>query len=82
MLGLDHFIAEARTIGNVDFQVLLLLFLVFVEEFVVRVQTGFTFGLTCLRCHAHPLEFSLQSLATLGSHFFFLLHALRLLLKP
>ena len=82
MLGLDHFIAEARTIGNVDFQVLLLLFLVFVEEFVVRVQTRFSLGLTCFRSHAHPLEFALQCLATLGGHFLFLLHALRFLLEP
>ena len=82
MLGFDHLVAETRTVGDVDFEVLFLLLLVFVEEFVVRVQTRLTFGLTCLRCHAHPLEFSLQSLATLGSHFFFLLHALRLLLKP
>ena len=39
------------------------LLLVFVEELVVGVESGFALGLTGLGCHAHPLKFTLEGLA-------------------
>ena len=82
MLGLDHLVAQTWTVGNEDFQLLFLLLYVFVKQFVVRVQTGLTLGLTCLGSHAHPLQFALQCLASFAGRLLLLLHAARLLLQP
>ena len=51
-----HLLQLGKDLG---FQLLFLLLYVFVEQFVVRVQTGLTLGLTCLGSHAHPLQLAL-----------------------
>ncbi len=65
MAGFDYLVAEARTVGDEDFEAFLALALVFVEQFVIAVETGFAFGLTGLGSHAHPFELALKGLAAL-----------------
>ena len=65
MLGLDHLIAQTRTVGDEDLKLLLLLLLLFIQHHLIGVQTGLTFGMTGLRCHTHPLQLALQRLAAL-----------------
>ena len=81
-LRFNHIVAQAWTVWNEDFKVLLFFLLVFVEKSVVGVQTRFTLGLTCLWSHAHPFQLSLKSFAALACCLFLLSHALRLLVEP
>ena len=81
-VGLDDLVAEARAVGDEDFEALLLLFLVFVEQLVVAVETGLTLCLTRLGCHAHPFELALEGLAALRGLLLLLGHALGLLVEP
>ena len=78
----DYFVAQAWAIRYEDFEFLLLLLLVFVQQLVVRVQTRLTLRLTRLRSHAHPFQLTLERLAALAGHFLFLLHAFALLFEP
>ena len=51
-------------------------------QFLVRRQTCFTFGLTGLGGHAHPLEFAFKSTAAVLVAFFFAGDAFLFLFKP
>ena len=82
MLRLNHLVAQARAVGNEDFQLLLLLLHILVEQLVVRVQTGLSFGLTSLGGHAHPLQLALQRLTALAGRLLLHLHTLGLLFQP
>ena len=80
--SLDYLVAEARPVGDEDFQLLLALFLVFVEQAVVARETCLALGLARLRCHAHPFQLALQRLAALGGLLLLLCEAFRLLVEP
>ena len=67
MRGDDDLVAQTRTVGDVDLQFLLFLFLFFVEHLIIGVQTGLTLGVTGFRCHTHPLQLTLQRLTALRS---------------
>ena len=82
VLRLDHLVAEARAVGDEDFELRLALLLILVEEGFVRVQTGLTLGLTRLGGHANPLQLALERLATFAGLLLFLGHALGLLVEP
>ena len=82
MLGFDDLVAKTWTIGNEDFEFLLLLLLLLVEHSVVGVQTSLSLCLTSLRCHSHPFQLSFECLATFGSSLLFLSHTLGLLVEP
>ena len=64
-LSLNHLIAKTRTVGDEYLEFLLFLLDILVDQLIIRVQTGLTLSLTCLRSHTHPLQLTLQSLATL-----------------
>ena len=82
MLGFDNLVSQTRTVRNKDFQLFFLLLHIFVQEFVVRIQTSLTLGLTSLWSHANPFKLAFESLATLAGCLFLLSHALGLLVKP
>ena len=64
-VGFDDFVAEAGAVGDEYLEAFLALFLVFVEELVVGVESGLALGLTGLGGHAHPFELALEGLAAL-----------------
>ena len=82
MLGLYHLVAQTRTVGDEYFQFLLFLFHILVQQLVVRVQTGFTLGLTCLGGHAYPLQLTFQRLPAFAGRLLLHLHPFRLLFQP
>ena len=82
VLRFDDLIAQTRSVGNVDFEVLLLFLLVFVEQAVVAVEAGFSLGLAGFWSHPYPFQLAFEGLATLRGHLFFLFHALGLLFEP
>ena len=51
-------------------------------QFLISRQTCFTFGLTSLGGHAHPLEFAFKSTAAVLVAFFFAGDAFLFLFKP
>ena len=65
MLRFNHLVAQTRSVGNEYFELLLLLFLLFVEHRLVAVQTGLSLGVARLRSHAHPFQFAFERLAAL-----------------
>ena len=65
VMGLNDLVAQTRTVGDEYLKFLLLGLNVLIHQFVVRVQTGLTLGLTSLRRHTHPLQLTLQGLAAL-----------------
>ena len=81
-VSLDDLVAQARTVGNEDFQLLLTFLLLFVQHLVVGVQASFSLCLTGFRRHTHPFQLSFQCLPALRSHFLLHLHAFCLLLEP
>ena len=82
MLSLDNFVAQAWSVRNKDFKLLLAFLLLLVEHLLIRVKTSLTLCLTSLRSHAYPFELSLKCLLTLRSRLLFLCHALCLLVEP
>ena len=60
MFGVDDFVAEARAVGDEDFEFLLALFLFLVEHGVIRVETCLALRLTRFRCHPYPFELSFE----------------------
>ncbi len=82
VVSLDHLVAQSRAVGDEDFKFLLFLLLVLIQELVVGVEAGLALGLAGLGGHAHPLELTLERLASLAGGFLFLSHALRLLVEP
>ena len=82
MLSLNNLVAQTGTVGDEDFELLFFLLHVFVQQFVVRVQTGFSLCLTGFGSHTHPLQLAFQRLAAFAGSLFFLLHALGLLFEP
>ena len=82
MFSLDHLITQTRTVRYEDFQFLFFFFHIFVQQFIVRVQTGFALSLTCLGCHTYPFELTFQSFATFAGSFLFHFHPLGFLLQP
>ena len=81
-LGFDHLVAEARPVGYENLELFLALLLVFIEKFIIAVESGFSFGLTGLRSHADPFEFPLESLPALARLLLFLSHPFCFLIKP
>ena len=55
MRSLDDLIAQTGSVGDIDLEFLLLLFLFLVEHLIVGVQTCLTLCLTSLGSHTHPL---------------------------
>ena len=82
MLSLNHLVAQARTVRDEDFQLLLALLLLLVEHLLVRVQTSLTLSLTGLRRHANPFQLALQCLAAFRGSLLLLNHSLGLLVEP
>ena len=71
--GRNHDFEFARTtIGNFGFGM----------QLFIRRQTGLAFGLTRLRGHAHPFEFTFKSTAAVFIAFFFASNTFLFLLKP
>ena len=64
-MSLDDLVAQTRSVWDEYLQFLLLLLYVLVHQFVVRVKTGLTLGLTGLGSHTYPLQLTLQGLAAL-----------------
>ncbi len=81
-MGLDDFVAESRAVGDENLEAFFALFLVFVEEFVVGVESGLAFSLSGFGGHAHPFEFAFEGLASFRGLFFFLSHAFGFLVEP
>ena len=65
IVSLDNHIAQAGTVGDEDFELLLLLLNILVKHLIVSRQTSLALGATARRRHTHPLQLALQSLATL-----------------
>ena len=82
MLGFDNLVSQTRTVRDKNFQLFFLLLHIFVQEFVVRIQTSLTLGLTSLRSHAHPFQLAFQRLTTFAGRLLFHFHTLGLLLQP
>ena len=82
MLSLDHFVTQAWTIRDKDFQFGLPFFLVFVQKSFVRIQTGLAFCLAGFRSHIDPFQFAFQCLTTFACLLFFLCHTFGLLIQP
>ena len=82
VLGFDNLVAEARTVGDKDFELFFALLLVLVEQTVVARQTSLALGVTSLGSHTHPFKLALKRLAALACLLLFLSHALCLLVEP
>ena len=82
VLCLYHLIAQSRTVGDEDFQLLLPRLLLLVEHLFVGVETRLSFSLSCFGSHTHPFELTLQCLTTFRGLFLLLLHAFCLLVEP
>ena len=55
MLSFNNLVAQTGAVGDEDFELLFFFLHVFVQQFVVRVQTGFSLCLTGFGSHTHPL---------------------------
>ena len=82
MLRLDNLVSQTRTVRNEDFQFFFLFLHIFIQQLIVRIQTGFTLCLTCLRSHTYPFQLTFQCLTTLAGSLFFHFHTLGLLFQP
>jgi hypothetical protein len=79
---LHHHVAQAGTGRNVDFDLLDLLGLIFVEQLLVGVEARLALGLPRPRRHADELELALQRLLPLALGLLFLRQPLLLLVEP
>src|SRR5262249_42283100 len=68
----DNRVAETRTRRDVDFRGFNLLRGVLAKKLLIRVQAGFSLGLTGPRRHPYPLELAFERPLTTGLGLFFL----------
>ena len=80
--GVNHLVAQTRTVGNKYLQTLLFGFLLFVQHLVVGIQTGFLLGVTGLGSHMYPFQLAFQGFAALAGLFLFLRHTGGFLFQP
>ena len=82
IVRLDDHVAQTRTVGDEDFELLLLLLGILVEHLVVGRQSGLRLGVAAGGRHAHPLQLAFERLAALRLLLLLHLQTLGLLLKP
>ena len=63
MLCFDNLVAQARTVGDEYLQLLFTFLLLLSEHLFVGVETRLALGLSGLRCHVGPFQFSFKSLS-------------------
>ena len=78
----DDFIAQPGAIGNVNLEILLLLFRVGGGQFLVGPEPGFLLRLAGLGSHSDPLQLVLQGLASTALLLFLKGKPLGLLVQP
>ncbi len=81
-LRLDHHVAQTRTVGDEDLELLLLLLHILVHHLVVGRQTRLRLGMAARGRHAHPLQLAFEGLAALRLLLLLHRHALGLLVEP
>ena len=82
VVRLDHHVAQTRTVGDEDFELLLFLFRILVHHLVVGRQTGLRLGVAARGRHAHPLQLAFEGLAALRLLLLLHGHARGLLVEP
>ena len=82
VVGLDHHVAQTRTVRNEYLELLLLLLRILVHHLVVGRQTGLRLGMATRGRHAHPFQLAFERLAALRLLLLLHGHALGLLLEP
>ena len=78
----NDLVAQARSVGNIDFEVGLFFLGICGGQFLIGAQTRLLFGVTGLRGHPHPFQLPFQGLAALAFLLLFLRKARALLLQP
>ena len=82
VVRLDHHVAQTRAVGNIDFELLLLLLGILIEHLVVGRQTRLALGVTARGRHAHPLQLAFECLAALRRLLLLHLQPLGFLFEP
>ena len=82
LVRLDHHVAQTRTVGDEDFELLLFLLRILVHHPVVGRQTGLRLGVAARGRHAHPLQLAFEGLAALRLLLLLHGHARGLLVEP